>query len=684
MTRRFKHAVPVWSVDRTDLLFLGHAFARGLVESATNGRAQVRHETANWNRIDGSRWECRTEHIAFSVVKTEEPERALSAFSTMHFRVTAQESLRIGRCSVEILAPCLESPWYLDRFLRWRRLRGVDTLNDYGHFLVRWKTNGGTVKLQAPRDLISSRIAFKNGVISLVLDIEAAALHPRWQFSDNGMVSTAAPLWQKGTSVSFDLEVFLTDATTELPPVSPSRFPHGAEAAFVVTDHCDYEDTDRLNVFLHGDGINKGWLNRGLRMTKGVFMLASTPLGRKPVPSLQEPPYKALIRELQADGSEIAPHALNESGNLSPEVYRAALKAFVAEWSPITWVDHGATLEYCYTMGAADHPEYRLLDDLKELGFKTMWSYHDVPMTGTSSLNLLSPSRQPALALAQALRHFLRLEFLIGLHYIRSSTLMLFRRYEYGISRFLSAVRSAAMKKLHGEKITKEELLELLPLMLKAGRSRETASVELYSQGELVEMASVVYPERAAPIHEVNDSELLLFVTMEAVHTRDTYTSKALARLVEERGLHIGHCYLLNTLPYIAGIFARSDGRVVLSPSWCQFLDSLESSVRNGVIWNPPAGEMVEWIRAMQRMKVTRLRKFEVQVENPMARVVTDYTLLFPKSTSVESIRWAGQKPKGHREWPDWFAIWGDVPARSAIRVRWAITDDDALRGENA
>jgi len=675
----FDKAVAVWSVGGMDLLFLGQVYMRGASASARTDHTP--HISRVWirNKTTDSCWESKLGGIAFSIVRTDEPEHELTGFCRLRLTVRALEPVRIGRCSVEILAPCTEPPWFLDRFLRWRELRGQDSLNDFGHFLMRWRTEGGFVKLQAPRDLISSRLLFKDGMVSVVLDVEAAALHPRWQFSKNGKVSTAAPLWPSGTSVSFDLEVFLSEAG-EIPLAAPSRFPSGAEAAFVITDHCDYEDIERLRVFLQGDGSSQGWLNRGLRMTKGVFMLASNPPGRKPVPSLQEPGYKDLIHQLYLDGSEIAPHALNESGNLSPNTYRAALEKFVADWSPATWIDHGSTLQYCYTMGAADHPEYRLLDVLKDHGFKAMWSYHDVPVNGTLSLNLLSPSRlRLSTLLWHALFHLTRREFLITLHYLRSTVKAVFKNHEYGVSRLMVAARHVVMDKKRGL----AEIAALWRWAVDGFTSTRKEGLEPYTLEELLEISPVIYPERAVPMHEVDDYEILLFTTMEAVHTRDIYTPKALFRLVEERGLHIGHCYLLNSLPYVAGVFSiNNDQGVSLSPVWNEFLNHLATAVNEGVIWNPPVGELVEWIRAMQRMKVTRTKRLEVQIENPMAGAVTDYTLLFPKSVPRKGIRWAGGRPTGYREWQDWLAVWGNVPSRGTVQVSWSDQTLNAINRE--
>ena len=185
-------------------------------------------------------------------------------------------------------------------------------------------------------------------------------------------------------------------------------------------------------------------------------------------------------------------------------------------------------------------------------------------------------------------------------------------------------------------------------------------------------MGAVVYPERAAPLNQAAPDEMLLFATMEAVHTKDVYTSRALGQLLDERGLHVGHTYLFNQLPYIAGIFDHSSQSLQLSAEWVGFLDALSEVARHGRLWNPTVSDLVQYMRDLQRVVVVpSFEQTTVQVTNLLPRALKDVTVLLPRLTSPATVRWGEEPAKGWRCWNNWLAVWGDLPADGGVRVGW-------------
>jgi hypothetical protein len=195
--------------------------------------------------------------------------------------------------------------------------------------------------------------------------------------------------------------------------------------------------------------------------------------------------------------------------------------------------------------------------------------------------------------------------------------------------------------------------------------------VEPYSRRELIDFGAVLYPERALPLSQISDADLALFITLEVVHTQDAYTDKAISRLLNERGLHVGHCYLLNRLPYVAGMFERDSSSPRLTETWLRFIDDLEEQVRSGRLWNPTVTELAEWLRAAQRVVCLPSGSRSVRLINQLNQVIQDYTLLVPHSIDPDEVVWASGRPKGWRYWKDWLAVWGDLPAGRSTVIEW-------------
>jgi hypothetical protein len=206
---------------------------------------------------------------------------------------------------------------------------------------------------------------------------------------------------------------------------------------------------------------------------------------------------------------------------------------------------------------------------------------------------------------------------------------------------------------------------------LRKRRRSLSAPLETYSRTEALDMAPAIYPERAVPLSQVTAEDLLLFASAEVLHTSDAYTPASLERLVAERGLHIGHTYLLNRLPYLAGIFTAPNGPYHLSRYWIEMLDALTDSVRAGRIWNPTMSELAEWVRATQLICTEPVGARTVRLHNASGSAMRNVSLLLPTDVSAADLTWNGVRPAGVRSWGDWLCVWGDVPAGGAAVVCW-------------
>ena len=663
-----------WSVEKHSPVFLGTPVLRYADPWAEDVRRKVAPDSC-WTRLSDNEWSHTDGIIEVTVCCTERPGDSFERQTILSVRATAVKKVRVSRCAIELFSPSSAKPHFVDRYLRWHQLQSHERLNDLASFCVRWGINGRN-ELRTMGEGIAVELAWKDAELRILLSLDAASLHPRWRFLPEGNISAAAPEWEVGASMEVELLLSADQALSESPAVV-SRYPCGAEAGFVLTDHCDFDTMERLQVFLHGDKRADGWLGRGLKMTKGVFPLSSIPVNRPPAASLANPEYRALAQELLQEGSEIAPHALNESNNIPPLMFHKALEDFAREWNPATWIDHGCTLDYLYAMGGGENPEYNLLEKLRANDFVALWSYQDVPTNACRTLNLIAPAVSDFTAMVSLMvRHFLHGESLIGLHYLRSMVHRYLTHPRWRIVKvIMGTLRSIAMKWLKTRKIRWEEISAALRWVygnLKRDmRKGETRFVEPYTQQELLNMAAVLYPERGVPLHQSTPNDLMLFMTNEVTHTSDAYTEDQLENLVEERGLHIGHTYILNQLPYIAGIFERGNSPPRLRSEWISFLDALTETVRSGRLWNPTAGELVHWVRSIQRVRCIPVGPHSMEIENALGQPISGFTLLLPRAVDPGLVKWSGGSPCGSRSWGDWQTVWGDLPPHSRTVVQW-------------
>ena len=591
--------------------------------------------------------------------------------SRLQVRAAVLHPVAVHWCAQTLVSECDHPPFFLDRFLRWRKLIGTERHGELMPLVISWGTEGSSFDLRGISGALAAELEWRAPTLSLRLIMDAAALHPRWSFQTGVPTSTAAPVSEVGTEFSVALHVRSTRVRPAEPRPVTSRYPAGAEAAFVVTDHCDFDTVENLRAFIDGSSGRSGWVGRSLRLTKGVFTITRAKAGRQPAPTLEDKEYDALTQRLHDDGSEIAAHALHESGPLARTEFDRALAIISRRYCSRTWIDHGLSLDYCYTMGGAERGGYNLVKELRARGFTTMWAYHDAiadPVTSLNQLHLWGcRCRHEARSRTRHARSRL------GCRSLRAYRFAVRRRGSTGeaLGRALSEFRALYMASREASDGPAAGLRRIRTSAEQILRRRAPSPVLPYRTEDVSDFSPTVYPERATPLRQSLAGELMLFATLETTHPSDAYTGRALAQLRRERGLHIGHCYLLNRLPYLAGIFEPGSHAPALREQWLIFLDELEAVVRERAVWNPTVAGLTEWLRDWHRIDVEILGERRCRITNPLHRPVDDFTLLLPRSTDPHSCHWGTGGPGGWRPWCDWNAVWGQVPAAGSVIVGW-------------
>lgn len=593
---------------------------------------------------------------------------------------------RISRWVVHLAARAAAAPHYLDRGLRWRPLASADAIPEFTPLAIAWHGPEGACRLTSARGCCATELNWRAGRLELGVVLDAAALHPRWYLT-GGPRSEAAPEQPAGCLTTIELLLQTGAVHPSQPGAVAARYPAGCEAAFTLTDHCDFDSTHRLARFLRGKPGRRGWYGRGLHLTKGVFTLPSRPPDRSPAASLHDPDYRRLVESLHADGSEIAPHGLNESGDLDHATFRRALDDIVRAFAPRTWIDHGLSQRYGYTTGGADPAGYDLCAVLRAAGFSAVWAYHDVMGEPAVSLNLFSPDGGTRRRGRLALHHAARGAYAVAAHYVRSEIRDVTHGSPIGehLAQAISTVRGIYLEARSDRPVADRVGRVTRRLAGAPAELRRAAGLqqpEPYDRRELAAFAPTVYPESASPARDADPDGLCLFVSQEVVHTADAYTDAALERLLQGRGLHIGHCYLLNRLPYLAGTFT-ADGKD-LDGAWVAFLDALTAAVAERRLWNPTMGALAEWVRGFHLTSVVPLHDAAVRIETRSPVDLPDFTLLLPASTDAAGVRWNGETPQGTRRWGDWLAVWGLLPAHAGITVQWCSSQREPLSSSQA
>jgi len=434
------------------------------------------------------------------------------------FCVLTQMQTSIRSLSVETKINGVSELYYLDRYYQWKSLSAKCIVSVTTPIVVRYNYHSGkTFELRSLRGYHSYSIKRNGNRVSITYFIDHAALHPKWNFINDVMVSDAVTELPVGFEYQIDFLLFETDSLIEEFPVTPGRFPSAMEACFCITDHCDFDSTEKLELFLNGDSNDNGWLGKGLRMTKGAFSLASKPWHRPEVVSLEDKEYSIAIKKLYEDGSEIAPHGLQDSASLeiNPNLFSSTLSRFSAEWHPGTWIDHGKYFEYSYLKGG-DKNDYMLLEELEKSGIKLLWSYHDISSDASSGLNLIAPKSNDAITITKIiLYHLFALRIPIALHFFRSFLRKRCSksRVAFVVLQIISMIKTLLYTKnpkVHSWNYIRAQIKRLVESL----RSDSFNRMSYYSRREELELAPAIYPERGVPINHVKENEHLRFARM--------------------------------------------------------------------------------------------------------------------------------------------------------------------------
>ena len=539
----------------------------------------------------------------------------------------------------------------IDRNYRHINLQDKIWNNDLTPLYIKYQCDGKSYLITNTKGFFSHSAKAEETYFDLNIYLDAAALHPSWSHRKSEKESDAVCVRPMGHC--YELSFSHTTQIDDIAVPILSRYPFGAEAGFVITDHCDYDQADTLQIFL------EGWKGKGLKLTKGVFAKKSDYNKVNLAASLEDDVYYKLIKELHADGSEIAPHALNQSGNIDGQTFTETLAKISNEFDCQTWIDHGSYLKYCYSVGGGENAEYLLVDKLKAHNYTSLWSYYDAAVDATQSLNIFSRTGN---SYQRVLRNILRGRWGTAAHYLKT----IIERNENGSGSKSTLVKllGAARKNLLNKKSI-SGLVEDMRIAFKYSSGKQLP----YTTKELENFSPVLFTESKQPLAQHKVCELIIFTSQEVVHTQEAYTPAALNKLTAEKGLHIGHTYLLNTLPYINGVFDKKTKQ--LNSEWSIFVDALSKKVRSGSIWNPDMQEFVAYNKQLSALIFTHSPPRSLLVTNNDTKPVEGLTFIIP-TIQANNISWGNTSPQSRLcSNKNETMLWGTIPANNSVTISW-------------
>jgi hypothetical protein len=172
------------------------------------------------------------------------------------------------------------------------------------------------------------------------------------------------------TKRRYVLNIFQTRLSSLGECVWLEPYPHGARAVICLTDHPDFDTSEKLEL------LAERFIRHDFKITKSIFP-HSDPRQNKNEPGLDNPEYRKIIEKLLTHGNEIAYHGFSPRVKAPPldECQRRAesMKSFRAT----TWIDHGSG-SYLLSRKEILAGSIKLTDFLNQYGIKNYWSYMDL------------------------------------------------------------------------------------------------------------------------------------------------------------------------------------------------------------------------------------------------------------------------------------------------------------------
>lgn len=420
-------------------------------------------------------------------------------------------------------------------------------------------------------------------------------------------------------------------------PVSLARSPAPYRAAFVVTDHADFDHASRLSAMLttHGPA---GTAELLFPLTKSVFVRSGA---ESRADDLSTAGLREFLDVLVRGTGEVALHTNSsmESTRSDVEQDLLGLPGHVR-----TWIDHSPYNRQNLTAEGSDpSSQFYVLDLLLERSFLAAWAFIDVdvnsPVANINNLRRMDETYADllrrvriavqALAAGEASATCIPHAFLewierrttaAGRYWLKQALHYIAGRHPYGADRH-------ARRVLQGT-------LALARFLL------ATASAIDPRQGT----PTPVSPLFRDPRWVDGDRGLWSFTTHRVTNLLDTYAPPGVDALIRDRGLHIGHTYLASLHSYQAGGALRTGAHgLQVDDRWMANARHIRERFLAGDLWVTSLRALVEHLDQRARIRVHRPAPHRLVIRNTSGRPA-DISLIVGDVGGTSGVSGAGHR----------------------------------------
>jgi hypothetical protein len=509
-----------------------------------------------------------------------------------------------------------------------------------------------------------------------LLYFDSKYTHPRVSHRHGSPPRRDAYNAKPGRSLEIEASLYIREGVHDefLTPI-PWRYPDGKLSCLVITDHADWDTTEKMQALYLGA---KGFNSTHVKTTKSVFYgtVGYETADKNFQPDgLDVPAFSAITEKLSEAGHEICPHSIVvrpkiTEGNVPIDVVLQALELFAKQYTSGTWIDHGLSqgqaINYSQ-LGWNPDSEWFIVDLLRQFGFNSIWSYFDPIDYPVKNINQLSAPDQSMAYLKAALQQITERDIWESLNYLKFAAHLRLgpngQRYIKNLAAFLKILITsdltlkAKFERLPGKILSVPGSLLGISYWLIAGQDKDKFGT----------LFPVLYCESGLSLGQGKPDDMLMFSTS-TVNNLSTAWSN-LDALIGEYGIHLAHTYLCSTgLRYADSAITKDNGKWRVSESFANLLSQIDERIVRNEIWNPTMRNCASWFKTWIQIRIDPKGPHAVQITNPTGNAITGYSLVFPHNTREVSI--GGKVLHPHRESPLIYSI--DLQSRSSLELSWS------------
>lgn len=392
----------------------------------------------------------------------------------------------------------------------------------------------------------------------------------------------------------------------------------GYRSVFVFVDHCDFDSVEKAEAVFYGtsdksspDYRKKGVIGTGLTATKSVF----TDVSNTENLGLENKEYRDLIKKLSRDGIEIVPHSLRPKTSFitnQPELL-ADLK-IMSEFKPKVWVDHGYLLHNLTRYGWDKNSPYYVLDTLIKNGYRYFWSRIDYSLNAPDgNLNLLNAKGRAGkdywrkvLQLIKTGEKFSKIAFVFSWDFIGNLI-----GFEAKDDLLLTLNRGSNIRPFW------RTFKRVINPLFYFGVFRN-----FFRPDWINSQIATLYPVR------FGNETAFFFNSLWINDCVSAYTPENVDRLIEEKGVHLGHNYFCVEEPHYLNLSVRKEGKsYIINEKFQKNLEYLAKKQKELGVLVLSLGAFGEFYRLWLSTEVIPLSENKIMVKNHSSEKIKGLTI---------------------------------------------------------